>query len=304
MGRPEAAGRGGGYSGTLSQMLPLYRARFLGHKTALCGLMRGDDGGHPIPPCFGGTSVAVLFQQPPLVVALEVRPDGGADLLDVLVDAPEDDLFLQGSDEALGDAVGFRLADEGEAGRHTEKRELVLEVLGHERAAVVMAEEDAAGGIRADGSKDLADGQRQRLGGSVAVAVLGDDEQRDVAVLDRRHNSAVGAPHDVRRIGRDGAGVVIGGTWWAAMRGEQMVLTHDPQQAGAADPDTVDHPQPRPDLAVALAGPRRAGQIPADRSEQLGIGQRRFRAASTGRALAPRLAPGVVERGSRNAPDR
>src|SRR6266511_3779131 len=81
----------------------MYRARFLGHKTALCGLMRGDDGGHPIPPCFGGTSVAVLFQQPVLVVAIEVRPDGGADLLDVLEDATENDLLLQRSDEALGD---------------------------------------------------------------------------------------------------------------------------------------------------------------------------------------------------------
>src|SRR6266545_7674658 len=221
-------------------------------------------------PCFGGTSVAVLFQQPVLVVAIEVRPDGGADLLDVLEDATENDLLLQRSDEALGDAVGFGLADEGEAGRHAEKGQVVLEVLGHEGAAVVVTQRHPPRGIRADGSKDLADGQRQRLGGSVTVAVLGDmpaetlgvpvlgdDEQRDVAVLDRRNNGAVGAPHDVRRIGGDAAVVVIGGTWWAAMRGEQMVLTHDPQHAGATDPDAVDHPQPGPDLAVALAGPRR-----------------------------------------------
>src|SRR6266545_1413900 len=155
MGRPEAAGRGGGYSGTLSQMLPLYRARFLGHKTALCGLMRGDDGGHPISPCFGGISVAVLFQQPVLVVAIEVRPDGGADLLDVLEDATENDLLLQRSDEALGDAVGFGLADEGEAGRHAEKGQVVLEVLGHEGAAVVVTQRHPprGGGLRCGESR-------------------------------------------------------------------------------------------------------------------------------------------------------
>jgi hypothetical protein len=36
-----------------------------------------------------------LFQQPVLVVAIEVRPDGGADLLDVLQDASENDLLLE-----------------------------------------------------------------------------------------------------------------------------------------------------------------------------------------------------------------
>src|SRR5512132_4687480 len=92
-----------------------YRTRFFGHKAALGGLVRCDRCGHPVPPCFGGASVAVLFQQPVLVVALEVSPDGGAGLLDILVDAPEDDLLLEGADEALGDTVGFGLADEGEA---------------------------------------------------------------------------------------------------------------------------------------------------------------------------------------------
>ena len=62
-----------------------------------------------------------------LVVAIEVRPDGGADLLDVLEDPSENDLLLQRADEALGDAVGFRLTDESEA----EEPQLVLEVLGN-----------------------------------------------------------------------------------------------------------------------------------------------------------------------------
>ena len=62
----------------------MYRTRFFGHKTALCGLLRGRRCGHPVPPGLGGASVAVLFEQPLFVVAIEVRPDGGADLLDVL----------------------------------------------------------------------------------------------------------------------------------------------------------------------------------------------------------------------------
>src|SRR5512132_1433930 len=159
----------------------VYRARFFGHKAALCGLVRGDGCGHPVPPCFGGASVAVLFQEPVLVVAIEVRPDGGADLLDVLEDTSENDLLLQRADEALGDAVGFRLTDESEAGRHAEEPQLVLEVLGHEGAAVVVTQQHLARGIRADGSEHPADGQRQRLSGGITVSMLATCQPRPSA---------------------------------------------------------------------------------------------------------------------------
>lgn len=72
-----------------------------------------------------------------LVVAREVCPDGGANLLGDLADAAEDDLLLQRAIEVLCCAVALRRADEGEAGRHPEEPELVLDVLGHERAAVL-----------------------------------------------------------------------------------------------------------------------------------------------------------------------
>ena len=136
--------------------------------------------------------------------------------------------------------------------------------------------------------------------------MLGDDEQRDVAVVDRRDDGTVGPPHHVRRLGGDRAVMVVRRTGRAAMRREQAVLAHDPQHAGPADPDAVAHPQPGPDLAVPLAGPRRAGQVAADGGEQLGIAQRRFRAGSAGRSPGwPRvLVPGIVERGSCHAPDR
>src|SRR5512144_3090851 len=106
----------------------------------LCGLVRCDYCGHPVPPGLGRASVAVLFQQPVLIVAIEVGPDGGAHLFDVLVDASEHDLLLQRTDESLGDAVGLGLANKGEAGYHAEELQLLLEVLGHEGAAVVVAQ--------------------------------------------------------------------------------------------------------------------------------------------------------------------
>ena len=42
-------------------------------------------------------------------------PHGQRDVVDGLVDAAVDDLFLEGSEEAFGHAVGFGLANEGEA---------------------------------------------------------------------------------------------------------------------------------------------------------------------------------------------
>src|SRR5512144_2058639 len=118
----------------------MYCTRFFGHKAALCGLVGCDCCGHPVPPCFGRASVAVLFQQPVLIVAIEVGPDGGADLLDVLEDASETALLLQRTDESLGDAVGLRRAREGEGGRHAGEHQLRPKVLGHEGAAVVVAQ--------------------------------------------------------------------------------------------------------------------------------------------------------------------
>src|SRR5512144_221727 len=95
----------------------MYCTRFFGHKTALGSLVGCECCGHPVAPGLGRASVAVLFQQPVLIVAIEVGPDGGADLFDVLVEASKDDLLLQRTDESLGDADGLGLANEGEVGR-------------------------------------------------------------------------------------------------------------------------------------------------------------------------------------------
>jgi len=49
-------------------------------------------------------------------------------------------LFLEGPEETFGHTVGFGLAEKGEARRYAPKLDLVLEVDGLERVAVVVAE--------------------------------------------------------------------------------------------------------------------------------------------------------------------
>ena len=58
-----------------------------------------------------------------------------------------DDLFFDGAVEAFDHAVGFGLADEGEARGEAMKAALSLEVVGEILAAMVMPELDATGGI-------------------------------------------------------------------------------------------------------------------------------------------------------------
>ncbi|MGE0039388.1 MAG: hypothetical protein AB7S93_27670 [Xanthobacteraceae bacterium] len=81
------------------------------------------------------------MQTAPLgIVEFEELPHGSADVVDGLLDAAVDDLFLEGSEEPFGHAVDFGLADEGEARNHAPEFDLVLEVVGHERAAKVVTE--------------------------------------------------------------------------------------------------------------------------------------------------------------------
>ena len=57
------------------------------------------------------------------------------------------DLFVEGAIEAFDDSVGFRLADEGEAGGEAVEAALALEVVGQILGAVIVAQFDAAGDI-------------------------------------------------------------------------------------------------------------------------------------------------------------
>ena len=230
------------------------------------------------------------------------------------VGAPPSKLAMQRTTPSLGDAVGLGLANEGEAGRHAEELQLLLEVLGHEGTAVVVAQRHPSRGIGADGAEDLADGERQRRGGGVAIAlfgdvpaetlgvpVFGDDEQRDVAVLDRRDDGAVG-----------GASVVIEPSWSFAGRGGRRC--GESRLFSPMIRSTRLRPTRMPSITRSRAqtlrcpspahGERaRSWRMAASR---ILVAVPRFRTASAGRALLwpSLLASAVVERGSRNAPDR
>ena len=78
--------------------------------------------------------------------------------VDGLEDAAVDDLLLHRSEEPLDDAIRFGLADEGVARRDAPEPGLLLEVLGHEVAAVVVAEREAAGGVGGEVAELLSDG--------------------------------------------------------------------------------------------------------------------------------------------------
>src|SRR3712207_8679860 len=116
--------------------------------------------------------MAVLLDQPFGVVA----GDEGADCVADLVDGPEDasmhDLLSERAEESLDDAIGLRLSDEGVARRHAPEPDLLLEVVGHEVAAVIVAEREAAGGAGGEVTELPADGHAEGLGGFEAGAGL------------------------------------------------------------------------------------------------------------------------------------
>src|SRR6195952_2433461 len=93
---------------------------------------------------------------------------------------------LEGAEEALDDAVGLGLGDEGETGGDAPEPDLLLEMLGHEVGAVVVAQREAAGGVGAEFAALLADRQADGLGGFEAGADLADvpAEEFGVPVLD------------------------------------------------------------------------------------------------------------------------
>jgi len=90
--------------------------------------------------------VSDLLDQPLGVVLGDEAADGIAHVIDRLVDPAMDDLLLEGAEEALDDAIGFGLADKGVTWRDAPGADLLLEVIGHEVAAVVVAQRQAAGG--------------------------------------------------------------------------------------------------------------------------------------------------------------
>src|SRR5947209_11441244 len=138
------------------------------------------------------------------------------DLVDGLVDATVHDLLLQRAKESFDDTVRLGLANERVAGAHAPEADLVMEMFGEERAAMVVSQRHATGSAGIDMTEDIAHGHADGLDGGVAIAALGDmpaqrlgvpvldhAEQPDLAVLDGDDLGPVGRPHDIRCLGDD-----------------------------------------------------------------------------------------------------
>src|SRR5271165_4888746 len=159
-------------AGAVRRLVDLYRTRFPGHKTRLSGLLH--DGLVPCGPCVAGALETILLEQPGGVVSGDKVAHGGANLIDGLIDAAMDDLLLEGAEEPLRDTIGLGFTDERVAWAHAPEADLVLEVPGHEGAAMVVAQRDAAGSGGAEMAEDGLDRHADGLGRGVAIAAFAD----------------------------------------------------------------------------------------------------------------------------------
>lgn len=106
-----------------------------------------------------------------IVTVLELD-DSGTHFFDVPEDAAMNGLLLQRPVEALGDAVGLRLGDEGETRSDTPEPDLVEEVVGRVLRAVIHAQRQAEAGIGAGGAELGLEPLSNRLQRREAVAGL------------------------------------------------------------------------------------------------------------------------------------
>lgn len=303
---------------------PLYRTRFPGHAVALRGAPEG--GVNACGASVERAQVAVFLDEPLAIVACDDVADGVADVVNRLEDAAVDGLLLRRSEEPLHDAIRLGLADEGVAWQDAPELHLLLEAVGREVAAVVMAEREATGGVGGEVAELLADGHDERVVGleagaairhvpsqDLGVPAFRDAEDPDLAVLDGGDLRGVDRPHDVRRFGDDLPVVAVLVPAVGAVGREKGVLTHQAQEPLARDADAVAHAQAGPDLSVALAGPGRGLQVPLDSGEQslvgdCGLGPAPCRRSRRQGALRRRRLGGVEAgarhvRGLADAPD-
>src|SRR5215211_3674728 len=120
-------------------------------------------------------------------------------------------------------------------------------------AAVVVAEQKAAGGVGPHRPAGVVDGEIESLGGGEAVGLFGDvpaerlgvpgldhHDEGDVAVLNGRDHRRVRAPHHAGRVGGDASGVVVDWPLRAAVRREQSILAHQAEHPVTADADAIE----------------------------------------------------------------
>ena len=137
------------------------------------------------------------------------------------------------------------------------------------------------------------------------VPVVDRREGPDPAVVHGEDPHAVGPPHDLGRQGDDGPVVELRIALAATVRRQQPLRSHHAQHLRLGDADPIQEPQPRVDLAVALALEGGPGQIRANRREQLLIREQGLGTASRGDVALPpalRLSAPRVERRARALP--
>ena len=240
--------------------------------------------GEPLGPGLPGALEAVFLHQPLAVVSVHKAPDRRPNLLEILKHPAIDDLLFEGPDEAFSHAIGLWLFDKGETWADPPVFELVLKMIRQVLGAVVHPQRQAPAGVRrhrADSChQTLGNGLQGRKSGpqfadmpahALGVPVLHGDEEPTPAFLHGEDLSAVGAPHEVGRLGDDLPLVETGVAAPAPIGGEEVVLPHEPQHPTAANLDPVPHPQPGPHLAVTLALKRRGVQVRPDQFQEFGV---------------------------------
>ena len=125
----------------------------------------------------------------------------------------------------------------------------------------------------------------------LGVEVVDGGEHPDPALLRCLHQGGVGAPHDVRSLGQDGAVMIVGRARRPPKRREQLIVAHQAQDAVAADRQAA-IVQAGPDLAVPLARERRGGEVGLDGGEQAFVIDRRLAAWLGGSGCRPGGSPG------------
>jgi len=161
---------------------------------------------------------------------------------------------------------------------------LVLEVVGHECAAMVVTECKTACGPGRNGAKLGFNCHADSLGSGVAITNLGnvpphpfgvpvvdDGEQPDLAVQHGRDLRRVGAPHQVWRLGDDVTVVGCALARQVAVWRQQAILPHQPQHPLAGNSNVIEHAQPRPYLAMTLTNPGRTLEIGMDCAQQRSV---------------------------------
>ena len=132
---------------------------------------------------------------------------------------------------------------------------------------------------------------------ALGIPVLEGGEAPQPAVLGGPDFCAVGGPAHIGCIGDDTTVVGFGRHYGRAVRREQVVVTHQTQDAVASDAVAAEVTQASEDLAMAFAGEGRGREIGANQREQRGVIEHGFRAAFARRDWCGRV--GRHERGRR-----